>query len=46
VTSAISHGNIPVTARRRAIYAALNIPHLTFLVIGSPMMSDSKDFHE
>jgi hypothetical protein len=33
---------MPGTARRRAIDAALNIPHLTFFVIGSPMLSVNK----
>jgi hypothetical protein len=35
---------MPGTARRRAIEAALKIPHFTFFGIGSPKMTDKKDF--
>src|SRR5579859_1778560 len=45
-TSASSHCSMPGTARRRAIDAALKIPHFTFFVIGSPTMSASKLFDE
>src|ERR1700675_1068174 len=45
-TSANSHCSMPGTARRRAMDAALNIPHFTFFVIGSPVISDSKLFDD
>src|SRR5713101_6431920 len=45
-TSASLHCSIPGTARRRAMDAALNIPHFTFLVIGSPMMSKRKNLNQ
>src|SRR5258705_8938119 len=46
LTSASSQCSMPGTARLRAIEAALNIPHFTFLVIGSPMMSKRKNLDE
>src|SRR5580765_1653582 len=40
-TSASSHCSIPGTARRRAIDAALKIPHFTFFVMDSPRLDVS-----